>query len=100
MGPAPEMAASSDSPKAAEAAASPPSPPRDYNPRWKGYSCILLSSLINFSAVSNIQEDRAALSFGILLFLYALAVLATDRCCGGIDWYSKAADGNLRDTRW
>lgn len=73
----------------------PPSPPREYNPRWKGYSFVLLSSLINFSAVSNIQEDPAgpALSFGVVLFVYALAVLVTDRC--GVDLYTKALDGRL-----
>ena len=57
---------------------------------------ILLSSLINFSAVSNIQEDPAgpALSFGIILFVFAFAVLVTDRV-GNKDWYTATWDGKL-----
>jgi len=64
----------------------------------------LLSSLINFSAVSNIQEDPAgpALSFGIILFCFSFCVLLTDRCGGNSRIpllsslnYTKAWDGRL-----
>ena len=74
----------------------PAPPPREYNPRWKGYVGILLSSLINFSAVSNIHEAPAgpALTFGIILFAFALAVLVTDRV-GNKDWYTSTWDGKL-----
>lgn len=73
-----------------------PPAPREHNPRWKGYIGILLSSLINLSAVSNIQEDPAgpALSFGVILFVFAFAVLVTDRI-GNKDWYTATWDGKL-----
>ena len=67
--------------------------PTEFNPRWKGYLYILISSLVNFASVSNLDvEDDASfrgayvfsLLLGIVTFLGAVLILVTDRfqyCC-------------------
>ena len=57
-----------------------------YNPRWKGYSFILITSLINLSSISNIRTDSGydgekggALSFGVFTFVLSFLVLFFDR---------------------
>jgi hypothetical protein len=77
----------------------------EYNPRWKGYTYILLSSLINFAAVSSVpvadisvQGRRGvALSFSVVTFVYSLVVLLTDRLQIGMEQinYMKLWDGAL-----
>jgi hypothetical protein len=80
-------------------------PPPDHNPRWKGYTFILLSSLINIASVRSIPADNSlmqgrrgvALSFGIVTFIYSLCVLVTDRLQLGVEkfHYMKVWDGVL-----
>jgi hypothetical protein len=78
--------------------------PDDYNPRWKGYSYIALSSLINFATISNIDKDTdveslwgVSLSFGIVLFVYSFVIVVTDRLQLGVEVfnYPKIWDGKL-----
>lgn len=52
-----------------------------YNPRWKGYSIVVLAGIIQFSAVANIQqrgtkivEWSLALQFGLTLTLAATTI--------------------------
>jgi hypothetical protein len=85
--------------------APPPPPPPDHNPRWKGYTFILFSSLINFASICSIPADNSlnqgrrgvALSFGIVTFIFSLCVLVTDRLQLGVDKfnYMKVWDGAL-----
>jgi hypothetical protein len=68
----------------------PPATPKsekknEYNPNWLGYTLMMLCSLINFSAVSNISFHRfekqtaAALSFGLITFCLCALILIIDR---------------------
>lgn len=58
---------------------------RESNPHWKGYCFLILSSLINFSAISNVPEHGnffgykiVALCFGIFTFCLSVFVLFFD----------------------
>jgi uncharacterized membrane protein len=66
----------------------------DINPRWKGYYFMVLTSLINFSSVANVNTnvDKAiSLSFGIVLFVFSLTVLI-------LEWISAASSTNNNNT--
>lgn len=80
--------------------------PREYNPLWKGYLYIVLSSLISLSSISNArQEDfykgnyNVGILFPTVTFALCLIVLILDRT----KWwtksmslnYAKASDGKL-----
>lgn len=81
----------------------------DFNPRWMGYVYILVSSLVNFASVSNldIHENpefygmyQASLFFGVTTFSLAILILVVDRfqsCCDLSDDYNytKAKDGKV-----
>jgi len=78
--------------------------PREYNPRYKGYILIMLSSLINLSAISNIEVDGPfdgfwgfCLSFGCLTFAASVLIMFLDRtqCCHATFNYTKAFDGKF-----
>lgn len=78
--------------------------PREYNPRWLGYSLIGLGSLVNLSSVSSISPgyqthgtSHPALVFGILTFLLCVIILGLDRSQLFIETfnYTKAWDGKL-----
>ena len=95
----------------------PPSPPKNktppsssnakppvYNPHWKGYSYLLLSSLINLSATSNVPKSGSysgswsvAVSFGSVTFGFAFLVLFFDRTQLLVDTfhYTTACQGQL-----
>jgi hypothetical protein len=79
-------------------------PPPQYNPRWKGYCLILISSLINLSSISNIDQQSDfsgewgfCLCFGVFSFVFALLILILDRTQCGVETFSftKAMDGKL-----
>jgi hypothetical protein len=62
--------------------------PHVYNPHWKGYSFLLLSSLLNLSSCSNIPKDGnfhyrgdrgVAVCFGSVTFAMSLIILVLDR---------------------
>jgi hypothetical protein len=73
----------------------------EFNPRWKGYVFIALTSLVNFASISNIPRgDRrnywaATMSFGLLTFVVAVVVLIHDRSqkCLETFHYTKANNG-------
>jgi hypothetical protein len=75
--------------------------PIEFNPRWKGYVFIGLSSLVNFASISNIPgEERksywaASMTFGLLTFAFAVLVLLQDRSqkCLGAFHFTKMYDG-------
>jgi hypothetical protein len=77
--------------------------PIEYNPRWDGYSVILLSSLLNFAAISSVpSEERQeywimSMAFGIATFFLPLFILLQDRFQLFVNQfhYSKARDGYL-----
>lgn len=59
--------------------------PRDTNPHWKGYCCLIICSLINFSAISNVPANGnffgnkfVSVSFGIVTFCLAIVILFLD----------------------
>lgn len=61
----------------------------EFNPRWNGYIYIMLSSLINYASIANVNErgyneyegsKGASLLFGIITFVASLAILAFDNC--------------------
>eukprot|EP00536_Pseudo-nitzschia_multiseries_P001039 jgi/Psemu1/180104/e_gw1.13.67.1 len=62
------------------------SEPIEYNPRWMGYFCILMFSLINFTAISNVPGDllknewSSSMIFGVLTFILSFMILILDRC--------------------
>ena len=75
-----------------------------YNPRWKGYSYILITSLINLSSISNIREAESggyqgekgfSLAFGVFTFVFSFFVLLLDRgqLCAEKASYTKSFDG-------
>lgn len=58
----------------------------EYNPRWYCYALIAITSLITFSAVSNIAisltfkgSPAVALAFGVITFAFSFIVLVLDR---------------------
>jgi hypothetical protein len=73
----------------------------EFNPRWKGYVFIGLTSLVNFASISNIPRDdrktywAATMSFGLLTFVVAVLVLIHDRSqkCLETFHYTKANNG-------
>jgi hypothetical protein len=77
--------------------------PREYNPRDKGYILICLSSLVNFSSISNIKDRYFdgkwgfCLSFGWTTFIASLLILFFDRTgyCHDTFNYTKAFDGKF-----
>ena len=83
----------------------PPPPPPEYNPRWKGYTLIAFTSLVNFSAIATISRyspwtsghPAAGISFGIATFLICFVIIAADRsqCFAEKFNYSKAMDGKF-----
>ena len=87
-----------------------PSKPREFNPRWKGYLYILITSLVNFASVSNLEvEDDAefrgsyvfSLLLGVVTFVATVIILVTDRfqyCCNESSDrlnYTKSMEGKL-----
>ena len=82
----------------------PPPKPIEYNPRYKGYTLILLTTIINLSSVSNISTGNdfrgnpgVAAAFAALTLCFTIFVLALDRMQLLIDSfnYSKSMDGYL-----
>jgi hypothetical protein len=77
--------------------------PREYNPRWKGYVFIIISSLVCTSSSSSLTPDlhqgdwATAIAFSSITFGVALLVLFVDRfqCCTAAFNYTKALDGKL-----
>jgi len=80
-------------------------PPPEYNPRWKGYTFICLTSLVCFSSVSTIVitksgitgNTQVAVAFGVFTFLLGFLVILLDRTQCFIDKfdYTKAMDGKF-----
>jgi hypothetical protein len=55
-----------------------------YNPRWKGYAMLALTSLINFLSISTLNKDdldhwAISLVFGLWTFLLSLTIVLQDR---------------------
>jgi len=82
------------------------SEPIEYNPRWMGYLCILMFSLINFTSISKVPGElgksawASGLIFGILTFVMASIVLILDRCQSNLGGflsfnYTKCMNGYL-----
>jgi hypothetical protein len=75
--------------------------PTDHNPRFKGYVYILFTSLVSFSAVSNIPSDQKlwaiSVSIGVVTFALSLIIMALDRFqnCFKSFKFHKAMDGKL-----
>jgi hypothetical protein len=81
----------------------------EYNPRWKGYVFIALTSLINFCSISTVkqrtkqQDDdtlelwAGSLVFGLFTFTLSLLVLLQDRSqmCLSIFHYINARNGTV-----
>ena len=75
----------------------------EYNPRWKGYLLIGLTSLLNFAAISSVPvEDRReywilSMTFGIFTFVLSFLILGQDRSQKFISkfHYTKAREGYL-----
>ena len=77
----------------------------EYNPRWKGYVYIALSSLVNFSSIANIQVRQglqrgstlASMSYGVITFLLSTLILIQDRSQRCLDpfHYTKAFNGRF-----
>jgi hypothetical protein len=77
------------------AATSKQHPPREYNPLWRGYLYIVLSSLISLSSISNARQENfykgnygVGLLFATVTFAFCLLVLILDRT----KWFSKILD--------
>jgi hypothetical protein len=55
--------------------------PIEYNPRWVGYSYMILASLANFCAVSTVPEEQVesfwflSITFGVVSFIVASSVM-------------------------
>jgi hypothetical protein len=70
--------------------------PKEINPRWKGYVCILLTSLVAFASTSNVPSSKISavgysISVGAVTFTISLLVLILDRFhCAD---YTKAFNG-------
>lgn len=84
--------------------AAPPVKPKEYNPRWKGYTWIALASLITFSSVSltavsvKFQGNPGlAVAWGVITFAFSSAVLVLDRtqCLLETFNFTKVWDGKL-----
>jgi hypothetical protein len=77
--------------------------PIEYNPRWKGYVLVALTSLLNFSSTSSVpsQERREywimSVAFGVTTFVLSFLILVQDRSQKFITQfhYSKSRDGYL-----
>jgi hypothetical protein len=77
--------------------------PREYNPRWKGYVFIIISTLVCISSCSSLNMDlkqgpwATAVAFASMTFGVSLLVLFFDRfqCCTAVFNYTKALDGKL-----
>ncbi|CAB9506164.1 expressed unknown protein [Seminavis robusta] len=83
----------------------------EFNPRWKGYLYILITSLVNFASISNLEVNdnpqfdgmyQLSLVFGIATFALTVIILAMDRFQYCFDKenadklnYEKALDGKL-----
>ena len=101
-----------------------PQPQIEYNPRWKGYMYIVLSSLINFASICNIPKSSGtssdiidlktysnssgafdivngtrgvALSFSIVTFVYSFLIILMDRLqmCTTKFHYMKSYNGSM-----
>jgi hypothetical protein len=70
--------------------------PKEINPRWKGYVCILFTSLVSFASTTNVPSSEISavgysISVGAVTFTISLLVLILDRFhC--VD-YTKAFNG-------
>lgn len=78
--------------------------PPQYNPNWKGYSFLILSSLINLSAISNVRESgnyvgnkQVAVAFPAVTLILSFLILVVDRTQLGVDKfnYNTAWEGRL-----
>mmetsp|Transcript_15974 Transcript_15974/g.36716 ORF Transcript_15974/g.36716 Transcript_15974/m.36716 type:complete len:278 (+) Transcript_15974:386-1219(+) len=76
-----------------------------YNPLWKGYSYILIASLINLSASSNVEGDYEGthgmgVAFGSVTFAWSFLVLLLDRTkwLDNLGDFHKAYEGKLEGT--
>lgn len=80
--------------------------PIEYNPRYSGYSAIILTSLVNFSSVASVpgelraEEWYMAIAFGALTFTVASLILIQDRTQSFVKvfHYMKAKDGKFEGT--
>jgi hypothetical protein len=82
----------------------PPPKPREYNPRWKGYLYMALTSLVNFGSISNVAADNRnrgslalGMSFGMLTFVLPILILLQDRSqkCLEPFHFTKAMNGRV-----
>jgi hypothetical protein len=58
--------------------------PKEYNPRWKGYICMLFASFVSFTSASSVPTDEFpavgySISIGAVTFGISLLVLVLDR---------------------
>lgn len=75
----------------------------EYNPRWKGYVYIIVTSLVALSSISNVPKEvkrgHWATTVGIAstTFSVSLLILAFDRfqCCKDKCNFAKTWDGKL-----
>ena len=85
-------------------------PSQEYNPRWKGYLFIWISSLVNFSTISGLDSEdsqqfegtyQVSLLFGVTTFTLTCLIIVLDRCqycCGDQSdrfHYTKSMDGKI-----
>jgi hypothetical protein len=78
--------------------------PREYNPRWRGYTLICITSLITLSSVSTTAVNTKfqghpgmAVAWGVITFALSLAIIVLDRfqCLAERFNYTKAMNGRL-----
>jgi len=74
----------------------------EYNPRWKGYVYIIITSLVALSSISNVPKEvkrghwATSVAISSITFSVSLLILAFDRfqCCKSWN-FTKANDGKL-----
>lgn len=74
----------------------------EYNPRWKGYVYIIVTSLVALSSISNVPKEvkrghwATSVAISSITFSVSLLILAFDRfqCCKSWN-FTKAYDGKL-----
>ena len=102
------MAAARDSTTAATAATTGAASTKEntskpeYNPRWKGYVYIIISSLVALSSISNVPKEvtrshwATSVAISSITFAVSLLILAFDRCqCNKKFNFMKAYDGKV-----
>lgn len=74
----------------------------EYNPRWKGYVYIILSSLVALSSISNVPKEvkrshwATSMAISSITFSVSLLIIIFDRFqCFKMCNFTKAADGKV-----